>query len=69
MPALDMMLKKNIRHLDYERIYDEKVINNIIILQGVNTTAFPYAGIAGIITFLNEYGKYLLKRDIATPFL
>ncbi|CAD8157332.1 unnamed protein product [Paramecium octaurelia] len=60
MPALDMMLKKNIRHLDYERIYDEK---------GVNTTAFPYAGIAGIITFLNEYGKYLLKRDIATPFL
>lgn len=60
MPALDMMIQKNIRHLDYERIYDEK---------GVNTTAFPYAGIAGIITFLNEYGKYLLKRDIATPFL
>lgn len=37
--------------------------------QGINTTAFPYAGIAGIITFLNEYGRYLLKRDIATPFL
>ncbi|CAK61140.1 unnamed protein product (macronuclear) [Paramecium tetraurelia] len=60
MPALDVMLKKNIRHLEYERIYDDN---------GVNITSFPYAGIAGIITFLNEYGKYLLKRDMNTPFL
>ncbi|CAD8129492.1 unnamed protein product [Paramecium sonneborni] len=27
------------------------------------------AGISGIFSFLNEYGKYLLKRDMNTPFL
>lgn len=51
MPALDRMLELKVRQIDYEKILDEN---------GVNITAFPYAGIAGIITFLNEYGKWLL---------
>lgn len=39
------------------------------LFQGVNVTAFPYAGVAGIITFFNEFGKLLLKKDLNTPFL
>lgn len=51
MPALDAMIEKKVRHLDYEKILNEG---------GVNITAFPFAGIAGVITFLNEYGRFLL---------
>ena len=60
MAALDKMLEVGVRQLDYEKIYDEN---------GVNITAFPYAGIAGVITFFNEYGKYLLQQGINNPFL
>lgn len=52
MPALDAMIEKRIRHIDYEKILDEN---------GINITAFPYAGIAGAITLLSEYGKHLLR--------
>lgn len=60
MPALDKMLELGVRHLDYEKILNDK---------GVNITAFPYAGIAGVITFFNEFGKLLLKKNLNTPFL
>lgn len=60
MHALDKMLELNIRHIDYE-----KILNS----DGVNITAFPYAGIAGVITFLSEFGKLLLRKSISTPFL
>lgn len=52
MAALDKMLELGVRQLDYEKINDES---------GVNITAFPYAGVAGVITFFSEYGKYLLQ--------
>jgi alpha-aminoadipic semialdehyde synthase len=35
--------------------------NQFNFFKGINITAFPYAGIAGAISFLNEYGKFLLK--------
>jgi alpha-aminoadipic semialdehyde synthase len=48
MPALDAILKKNIRLIDYERIADQK--NNRLIAFG------KYAGIAGAIDFMKGFG-------------
>ena len=48
MPALDAILKNNIRLLDYEKITDEK--GNRLIAFG------KYAGIAGAIDFLKGFG-------------
>lgn len=48
MPALDAILTKNIRLIDYEKISDEK--NNRLIAFG------KYAGIAGAIDFLKGLG-------------
>ena len=48
MPALDAILEKNIRLLDYEKITDEN--NNRLIAFG------KYAGIAGAIDFLKGFG-------------
>jgi len=48
MPALDAILQKNIRLIDYEKITDEK---------GQRLIAFgKYAGIAGAIDFLKGFG-------------
>ena len=48
MPALDAILKKNIRLIDYERIADQK--NNRLIAFG------KYAGIAGAIDCMKGFG-------------
>jgi alpha-aminoadipic semialdehyde synthase len=48
MPALDALLNKNIRLIDYERITDDK--NNRLIAFG------KYAGMAGAIDFLKGFG-------------
>jgi hypothetical protein len=60
MPMLDKMLELKIRLFDYETINDEN---------GVNITAFPFAGTAGMINILSEYGKFLLRKSINSPFL
>lgn len=61
MPALDTVLAKNIRLIDYEKIADEK--NNRLIAFGT------YAGIAGAIDFMKGFGEYLMMMGISTPFL
>lgn len=61
MPLLDTILEKKIRLLDYEKITDSK---------GRRLVAFgEFAGLAGAIEFLSGLGDYLLKKNIATPFL
>ena len=61
MPALDAILQRNIRLIDYEKITDEK---------GQRLIAFgKYAGIAGAIDFLKGFGEYLMLKGISTPFL
>ena len=61
MPALDLILKDNIRLMDYERITDEK---------GQRLIAFgKYAGIAGALDFLKGFGEYIMQMGISTPFL
>jgi alpha-aminoadipic semialdehyde synthase len=61
MPALDTILKKNIRLIDYEKIIDES--GNRLIAFG------KYAGMAGAIDFLKGMGEYILQMGISTPFL
>lgn len=61
MPALDAILAKNIRLIDYEKISDDK--NNRLIAFG------KYAGIAGAIDFIKGFGEYLMMMGISTPFL
>lgn len=61
MPALDLILNKNIRLIDYERITDAK--NNRLIAFG------KYAGIAGAIDFLKGMGEYIMQMGISTPLL
>ena len=48
MPALDALLQKNIRLIDYEKITDDK--DNRLIAFG------KYAGMAGAIDFLKGLG-------------
>jgi alpha-aminoadipic semialdehyde synthase len=48
MPALDSILAKNIRLIDYEKISDHK--NNRLIAFG------KYAGVAGAIDFMKGLG-------------
>jgi len=61
MPLLDTILDKKIRLLDYEKITDK---------EGKRLVAFgEFAGLAGAIEFLSGLGDYLLKKNIATPFL
>lgn len=61
MPALDALLNKNIRLIDYEKITDEK--DNRLIAFG------KYAGMAGAIDFLKGFGEYVMQMGISTPFL
>lgn len=61
MPALDTILSKNIRLVDYEKITDEK--GNRLIAFG------KYAGIAGAIDFLKGLGEYIMQMGISTPLL
>jgi hypothetical protein len=61
MPALDAVLERNIRLIDYEMIVDEN--NNRLIAFG------RYAGIAGAIDFLKGFGEYIMLMGIRTPFL
>jgi len=61
MPALDHIIKNNIRLIDYEKITDAK--NNRLIAFG------RFAGIAGALDFLAEFGKYILQMGFSTPFL
>lgn len=61
MAALDTILAKNIRLIDYEKISDDK--NNRLIAFG------KYAGIAGAIDFLKGFGEYIMQMGISTPFL
>lgn len=51
IPMLKTMIERNIRHIDYERILDQN---------GNPAIAFPFAGIAGALVLLSEYGKVLL---------
>jgi alpha-aminoadipic semialdehyde synthase len=61
MPALDALLEKNIRFIDYEKIMDKK---------GKRLVAFgKFAGIAGTIDLLSFVGKFLLTKGFSTPFL
>lgn len=61
MPALDHILKENIRLIDYEKITDEN--DNRLIAFG------KYAGIAGAIDFLKGFGEYIMQMGISTPLL
>jgi len=61
MDALDTILNKKIRLIDYEKITDEK--NSRLIAFG------KYAGIAGAIDFLKGFGEYIMQMGISTPFL
>lgn len=61
MEALDNILAKNIRLIDYEKITDEK--NNRLIAFG------KYAGIAGALDFFKGFGEYIMMKGISTPFL
>ena len=61
MPALDAILKNNIRLIDYEKITDKD--NNRLIAFG------KYAGMAGAIDFLKGLGEYIMQMGISTPLL
>ena len=61
MPALDALLEKNIRFIDYEKIRDKNL--NRLVAFGI------FAGIAGTIDLLSHVGKLLLTRGYSTPFL
>jgi hypothetical protein len=61
MPALDALLEKNIRFIDYEKIRDKNL--NRLVAFG------KFAGIAGTIDLLSNVGKLLLTRGYSTPFL
>lgn len=61
MDALDTILNKNIRLIDYEKITDEK--NSRLIAFG------KYAGISGAIDFLKGLGEYIMQMGISTPLL
>ena len=61
MPALDAILKNNIRLIDYEKITDQD--NNRLIAFG------KYAGMAGAIDFLKGLGEYIMQMGISTPLL
>lgn len=61
MPALDTMLKRNVRMIDYEKICDDN--NQRLIAFG------RFAGIAGTIDYLHGMGKFLLEKGWATAFL
>jgi alpha-aminoadipic semialdehyde synthase len=61
MPALDTILSKNIRLIDYEKISDNQ--NNRLIAFG------KYAGIAGAIDFMKGFGEYIMQMGISTPLL
>lgn len=61
MPMLDVILERNIRLFDYEKIADE---------HGRRLIAFgKFAGIAGVFDFFAGFGNFLLKKEISTPFL
>lgn len=61
MPALDAILARKIRLIDYEKIEDEK--HNRLIAFG------QYAGIAGAIDFLKGLGEYIMQMGISSPLL
>ena len=61
MPALDLIMEKKIRLIDYEKITDEN--NQRLIAFG------RYAGIAGALDFLKGLGEYIMQMGISTPLL
>ena len=61
MAALDAIIERNIRLIDYERIVDEE--NKRLIAFG------KYAGIAGAIDFMKGFGEYIMMMGISTPLL
>ena len=61
MPALDLILEKNIRLIDYEKITDDS--KSRLIAFG------RYAGIAGALDFLKGLGEYIMQMGISTPLL
>eukprot|EP00340_Litonotus_pictus_P008934 CAMPEP_0170517264 /NCGR_PEP_ID=MMETSP0209-20121228/3302_1 /TAXON_ID=665100 ORGANISM="Litonotus pictus, Strain P1" /NCGR_SAMPLE_ID=MMETSP0209 /ASSEMBLY_ACC=CAM_ASM_000301 /LENGTH=357 /DNA_ID=CAMNT_0010802459 /DNA_START=316 /DNA_END=1389 /DNA_ORIENTATION=+ len=64
MPALDDILKKNIRLLDYELIKENKeILPQRLVAFG------RFAGIVGAIDFLQGLGDFLMHKKIYTPFL
>lgn len=61
MLALDTILQRNIRLIDYEKITDD---------EGKRLVAFgKFAGNAGALDFLCGMGKYLLNLDYSSIFL
>lgn len=64
MPALDNILDKRIRLIDYERIRENKKDNPQRLV------AFgKYAGNVGTIDFLQGLGEFLLNKELYVPFL
>ncbi|CAG9315576.1 unnamed protein product [Blepharisma stoltei] len=63
MPLLDALLEKRIRLFDYELIKDVNPPHNRLVAFGV------FAGNAGVIDFIQGLGKFLLMRNISTPFI
>lgn len=61
MPMLDMMLRKNIRLIDYERIVDRD--GNRLVRFG------RHAGIAGMIDMIRALGSRFIALGHNTPFL
>lgn len=61
MPLLDVILEKNIRLLDYEKLTDAN---------GQRVVAFgKYAGVAGMVNILHGLGLRLLALGHHTPFM
>lgn len=66
MPALNDILKKNIRLIDYELIKDQ----NPDPKKSERLVAFGrYAGLAGAVDFLQGIGEFLLHKALYTPFI
>lgn len=64
LPALDNILDKKIRLIDYERIRENKKENPQRLV------AFgKYAGNVGTIDFLQGLGEFLLNKELYVPFL
>lgn len=63
MPLLDSLLEKRIRLIDYECIREANPPHNRLVAFG------QFAGNAGVIDFIQGLGRFLLMRNISTPFI
>lgn len=67
MPALNDLLKKNIRLIDYECIKEKEAQKGKKLDRLVAFGRF--AGLAGAIDFMQGFGEFLLHKKFITPFM